>query len=156
MFSRGWLDKHPDQLRAAVVTFLRLLEDHNHLSLASLKQREVTFVVSLIRERFGECMSIGRDFVRLLQNVARIPQIELLWRDILHNPRSLCQTFTGMQKMGSPYNFPSVDKFQCSCKLTYGKSFFRYSPTHAYKNREDDASLPPHTGYGQQNKLSSS
>lgn len=96
---RVWLDKHPDQLRAAVVTFLRLLEDHNYPTLTSLKQREVTFVVSLIRERFAECMMIGRDLVRLLQNVARIPQIEQLWRDILHNPRSLCQTFTGMQKM---------------------------------------------------------
>lgn len=96
---RGWLERHPDQLRAAVVTFLRLLEDHNHPSLASLKQREVTFVVTNIRERFAECMVIGRDFVRLLQNVARIPQIEQLWRDILNNPRSLCQTFTGMQDM---------------------------------------------------------
>lgn len=90
------MDKHPDQLRAAVVTFLRLLEDHNHPSLSSLKQREVTFVVSLIRERFSECMMIGRDFIRLLQNVARIPEIEHLWRDILNNPRSLCQTFAGM------------------------------------------------------------
>ncbi|KAE8739628.1 hypothetical protein FOCC_FOCC014893 [Frankliniella occidentalis] len=97
--NRGWLDKHPDQLRAAVFTFLRLLEDHNHPSLAALKQREVTFVVSLIRERFAECMFIGRDFVRLLQTVARIPQIEQLWRDILNNPKSLCQTFTGIHQL---------------------------------------------------------
>ncbi|KAJ1521963.1 hypothetical protein ONE63_002294 [Megalurothrips usitatus] len=112
--NRGWLDKHPDQLRAAVVTFLRLLEDHNHPSLASLKQREVTFVVSLIRERFADCMMIGRDFIRLMQNVARIPQIEHLWRDILHNPRSLCPTFTGIHQL----MLMRTGKSMLRCRLT--------------------------------------
>ncbi|XP_034230084.1 integrator complex subunit 3 [Thrips palmi] len=112
--NRVWLDKHPDQLRAAVVTFLRLLEDHNHPTLTSLKQREVTFVVSLIRERFAECMMIGRDLVRLLQNVARIPQIEQLWRDMLHNPRSLCQTFTGIHQL----MLTRTGKTMLRCRLT--------------------------------------
>lgn len=38
---------------------------------------------------------IGRDLVRLLQNVARIPEFELLWKDIIHNPQALSPQFTG-------------------------------------------------------------
>lgn len=112
--NRVWLDKHPDQLRAAVVTFLRLLEDHNHPSLSVLRQREVNFVVALIRERFGECMMIGRDFVRLLQNVARIPEIELLWKDILYNSKTLCPTFTGIHQL----MLMRTGKSMLRCRLT--------------------------------------
>lgn len=42
-----------------------------------------------------ECLIIGRDLVRLLQNVARIPEMELIWKDLLHNPQVLSPQFTG-------------------------------------------------------------
>lgn len=45
--------------------------------------------------QFMECLMIGRDLVRLLQNVARIPEFELLWKDIIHNPQALSPQFTG-------------------------------------------------------------
>lgn len=48
-----------------------------------------------MRERFNDCLVIGRDLVRLLQNVAKIPEFEQFWKDILLNPRSLSPTFTG-------------------------------------------------------------
>jgi integrator complex subunit 3 len=40
-------------------------------------------------------MMIGRDLVRLLQYVARIPEFEGIWRDIFQNPTNLSPTFTG-------------------------------------------------------------
>lgn len=43
---------------------------------------------------------IGRDLVRLLQNVARIPEFELLWKDIIHNPQALSPQFTGKEAPG--------------------------------------------------------
>lgn len=49
-----------------------------------------------------ECLMIGRDLVRLLQNVARIPEFELLWKDIIHNPQALSPQFTGEQALGVP------------------------------------------------------
>lgn len=49
-----------------------------------------------------ECLMIGRDLVRLLQNVARIPEFELLWKDIIHNPQALSPQFTGKQGLGQP------------------------------------------------------
>ena len=60
-----------------------------------LRQKEVNFCISLLREKFNDCMTIGRDLVRLLHNVARIPEFELLWKDILHNSKALSPTFTG-------------------------------------------------------------
>ena len=92
---RKWLEKFPWLLASVVYSFLRFIEDHASTSLTKLRQKEVAFVVSLLRERFGDCFVIGRDLVRLLQNVSRIPEIELFWKDILQNPTSLAPNFTG-------------------------------------------------------------
>lgn len=42
---------------------------------------------------------IGRDLVRLLQNVARIPEFDQLWRDILLNPKTLSPQFSGILQL---------------------------------------------------------
>ena len=39
---------------------------------------------------------IGRDLVRLLQYIARIPEVENLWKDMLSNPTSISPHFTGL------------------------------------------------------------
>lgn len=93
---RPWLDKHPFLVSAVVYTYVRLIEDHHGLGLTNLRNKEVKFIIALIRDRFMEVVTIGRDFVRLLQNVARIPEFEQLWKDILVNPKSLSPTFTGI------------------------------------------------------------
>ncbi|XP_074650376.1 integrator complex subunit 3-like [Tubulanus polymorphus] len=96
---RSWLDVTPQLMTVALYTYLRVILDHGSPNLSSLRQREVDFCVSLLREKFTECMQIGRDLVRLLQYVARIPEFEKLWRDILHNAESLSPTFTGVQQL---------------------------------------------------------
>lgn len=97
--NRSWLEKYPLLLASVVYTYLRLIEDHGSVSLGALRQKEVVFTVSLLRDKFTECLIIGRDLVRLLQNVARIPEFEQLWQDILHNPKALSPTFTGVSQM---------------------------------------------------------
>lgn len=57
-----------------------------------------------------ECFIIGRDLVRLLQNVARIPEMDLLWRDLLHNPQTLSPQFTGV------FSFHCSQTQCCICK----------------------------------------
>lgn len=42
---------------------------------------------------------IGRDLIRLLQNVGRIPEFEALWRDIHSNPQILSPQFTGVLQL---------------------------------------------------------
>lgn len=92
---RSWLEKFPLLIASVVYTYLRLIEDHNAPFLAPLRHKEVQFLISIMREHFQECLVIGRDLVRLLQNVARIPEFEQLWKDILLNPKTLSPNFTG-------------------------------------------------------------
>ena len=46
-------------------------------------------------EQWCDCQVIGRDLIRLLQSVARIPEFEELWKDLLQNPSSLSPQFAG-------------------------------------------------------------
>ncbi|EDV59943.1 integrator complex subunit 3 homolog [Drosophila erecta] len=96
---RTWLEGNPFLVQSTVYSFVRLIEDHANPALMSLRQKEVKFTISLIRERFHDIIPLGRDFVRLLQNVARIPEFEQLWRDILFNPKILNQTFNGIWQL---------------------------------------------------------
>ncbi|XP_059121741.1 integrator complex subunit 3 [Peromyscus eremicus] len=97
---REWVLKSSILIAMAVYTYLRLIVDHHGTAqLQTLRQKEVDFCISLLRERFMECLMIGRDLVRLLQNVARIPEFELLWKDIIHNPQALSPQFTGILQL---------------------------------------------------------
>ncbi|XP_043069639.1 integrator complex subunit 3 homolog [Drosophila bipectinata] len=93
---RTWLEGNPFLVQSAVYSYVRLIEDHANPALMALRQKEVKFTISLIRDRFQDIIPLGRDFVRLLQNVARIPEFEQLWRDILYNPKTLHPTFNGI------------------------------------------------------------
>ncbi|KAG7256457.1 hypothetical protein CRUP_017232, partial [Coryphaenoides rupestris] len=93
---KEWVGKSAMLVAMAVYTYLRLMVDHGTSPLLQLRQKEVDFCISMLRERFMDCAVIGRDLVRLLQNVARIPEMELLWKDLLHNPVALSPQFTGL------------------------------------------------------------
>ncbi|XP_055539491.1 integrator complex subunit 3 homolog isoform X2 [Wyeomyia smithii] len=96
---RSWLEKDNFLIGTVVYTFLRLMEDHNGPQFTTLHNKEVTFITNLIRDRFADVMILGREFVRLLQNVSRIPEFESLWKDILYNPKILCPTFNGVLQL---------------------------------------------------------
>lgn len=96
---RPWLEKNSFLIGAVVYSFVRLIEDHHSIGLANLRNKEVKFIIPLIRDRFNEVVQLGRDFVRLLQNVARIPEFDQLWKDILTNPKSLSPQFTGIWQL---------------------------------------------------------
>ena len=96
---RQWLDKFPFLVASVSYTYIRLIEDHVTSPFEKLREKEVKFVVGLIRDRFNDVMTIGRDFVRILQNVARLPEIAELWRDLLNQPRTLSPTFSGLAQL---------------------------------------------------------
>ncbi|XP_049936583.1 uncharacterized protein LOC116264456 [Nymphaea colorata] len=84
-----WVLGHEFLVGASVYSFLRLLADHYRLasqSVDALKQNELGFCIMVLRKHFGMCLSIGRDLVRLLQDVAIIPEFQTLWMDLLTNP----------------------------------------------------------------------
>jgi len=94
---RAWLERFPFLLASVVYTYLRVIEDH--MMAEQLRKKEVKFVASLMRDRFADITVIGRDLMRVLQYVAKIPEFEELWRDIMYNPRSLSPTFGGVVQL---------------------------------------------------------
>nr|XP_020666479.1 integrator complex subunit 3 [Pogona vitticeps] len=97
---REWVLKSAMLIAMSVYTYLRLIVDHHGAPLLqALRQKEVDFCISLLRDKFMDCFMIGRDLVRLLQNVARIPEFEQLWKDIIHNPQVLSPQFTGVLQL---------------------------------------------------------
>eukprot|EP00112_Aurelia_sp_Birch-Aquarium-sp1_P003496 Seg1390.9 transcript_id=Seg1390.9/GoldUCD/mRNA.D3Y31 product="Integrator complex subunit 3" protein_id=Seg1390.9/GoldUCD/D3Y31 len=97
--NRVWIDKNSSVLATSVYTYLRLIEDHDGQSFKALRQSEVDFCISLLREKFSDCLGIGRDLIRLLHNNTRIPEFTALWKDILHRPQSLSPQFTGLTQI---------------------------------------------------------
>lgn len=94
--NKQWLDKSTFLMQMAVFTYLRILQDHHHNEFTHLRQKEVTFCITLLRERWNDCKLIGRDLVRLLIGVGRIPEFEAFWSDLIHNPQTLAPNFTGL------------------------------------------------------------
>lgn len=92
LFLNKWsclLEELPEVIPSALYTFLRLLADHCRLSgakLQSLKQLEIHFCIKVIREQFHYCLKIGRDFIRLLQDLVYVPEFGAVWKDLLLNP----------------------------------------------------------------------
>ncbi|XP_022973780.1 uncharacterized protein LOC111472338 isoform X1 [Cucurbita maxima] len=92
LFLNKWsclLEELPEVIPSALYTFLRLLADHCRLSTAkleSLKLLEIKFCIKVIREQFHFCLKIGRDFIRLLQDLVYVPEFKAVWKDLLLNP----------------------------------------------------------------------
>lgn len=93
--NRVWLINSTNFMVPTVIyTFMRLLADHMGPAQSALRQKEIDFTIGLIRERFLDCCTqIGRDFLRLLYNINKLPEFEKLWHDIFHNPKSLHANF---------------------------------------------------------------
>ncbi|XP_067935501.1 integrator complex subunit 3-like [Watersipora subatra] len=99
--NRAWLDKQAamNANAMAVYTFLRVLADHLDPSLSNLRMKEVTFCSSILMNRWSECMVIGRDLIRLLQAVCKIPDMEPVWKLILTDPAKLDPSFKGLPQI---------------------------------------------------------
>ena len=99
--NRSWLVNHPTMFigPTVVYTLMRLIADHMGPAQSSLKQKEVDFVIGLIKEKFDYVLSIGRDFLRLLNNLIKIPEFEKLHQDIYNNPKVLSPKYEGPQQL---------------------------------------------------------
>ena len=92
-----WIYGNIELLTQTVYTYLRIIADHAQaVALNQLRQRESEFCIQVLRERWQDCMLIGRDLVRLLQNLAKLSEFEQLWKDIINNPQVLSPQFAQM------------------------------------------------------------
>jgi len=97
----GWLVRQHQLVAALAFTLLRLVEDHSPLQQAvswgrsdgrqrreNLIEREARMAARLIREQSASVQVIGRELVRALQHVARLPVIDELWQELLLWPNN--------------------------------------------------------------------
>ncbi|KAK7311939.1 hypothetical protein RJT34_10423 [Clitoria ternatea] len=84
------LDEAPHVLSFALYTFLRVLSDHCRVggdeNLEALRRMEINLCVMIVRLDFRLCLNIGRDFIRLLQDLLHVPEFKGIWMDIVVNP----------------------------------------------------------------------
>ncbi|XP_026379994.1 integrator complex subunit 3-like isoform X2 [Papaver somniferum] len=82
--------EEPLILTSALYTYLRLLADHcrlaNNRKLENLKKLEINFCVRMLRMHFQICSRIGRDLVRLLQDLVYVSEFCAIWKDLVSNP----------------------------------------------------------------------
>ncbi|KAJ2777417.1 hypothetical protein GGI15_004513 [Coemansia interrupta] len=74
----AWLTQHATLVGLAAYAFARMMLDH-HQAAADLCALEGEFVARLVHEHFDMCALVGRDLVRVLQDVARDASIAALW-----------------------------------------------------------------------------
>ncbi|KAJ2356562.1 hypothetical protein IWW50_001624 [Coemansia erecta] len=93
----SWLVGFPVLTATTVYMFGRLVLDHSRI--VDLRTQECELVVRLLRERFNECSMVGRDLVRMLQDVAQIPIFRDFWKDMMHRPQSISPLFGGIEQL---------------------------------------------------------
>ncbi|EGG17458.1 integrator complex subunit 3 [Cavenderia fasciculata] len=85
--NKQWLISKPSLIPTVLYTFLRLIQDHFKPQFQQLRDLETAFCIDLIRTKFQECLTIGRDLFRLLHYLSnKAQEFDLLWRDINTKP----------------------------------------------------------------------
>ncbi|KAJ2144717.1 hypothetical protein IW136_001245 [Coemansia sp. RSA 678] len=93
----NWLIGFPVLVATTAYMFGRLVLDHSRIT--DLRAQECELVVRLLRERFNECSMVGRDLVRMLQDVAQIPIFHDFWHDMIYRPQSISPLFAGIEQL---------------------------------------------------------
>ncbi|KAJ1820330.1 hypothetical protein LPJ56_003458, partial [Coemansia sp. RSA 2599] len=92
-----WLTEWPALVATAVYAFGRLMLDHGRVP--DLRDQESRFAARLLRDRFADCAMVGRDLVRMLQDVARHPAFRSIWSDLLQTPQRLSAHLEGVGQL---------------------------------------------------------
>ena len=87
--NKAWLLQQRSLIPIVFYTFCRIAADHTDAKLEKMRRQEATLCCMLWRERSAECRTIGRDAIRILQDVARIPEFEQLWGDLVERPQTV-------------------------------------------------------------------
>ncbi|KAH7278132.1 hypothetical protein KP509_38G025700 [Ceratopteris richardii] len=126
-----WLVDHSSVLTGALFTFLRLLPDHfmsKSPDILELRHDEIVFCVKILRERFQDCLVIGRDLVRLLQDVACIREFESIWKDLLSNPSAF--NAIGFSDIAQLYVVRTPNRYLTSRLTPEMETYIRFILTH--------------------------
>lgn len=82
---KAWLYTQPNLIPQVFYTFARVAADHSDIKYEKMRRAEASLCCELWRERPNECRLVGRDGVRVLQDMAGIPEFEEIWNDLLED-----------------------------------------------------------------------
>jgi hypothetical protein len=100
--TRSWLVNTNTFIGPTVIfNTMRLIMDHSGtVAQKALRKKETDFVIGLIRERFEFVLQIGKDFLRLLHHLSRLPEFQSLSHDIyVNNPKQLSPKYEGPHQL---------------------------------------------------------
>ncbi|ORX53524.1 hypothetical protein DM01DRAFT_9307 [Hesseltinella vesiculosa] len=93
---QAWFDSFPRLLASIVYLYLRLIPEHRNIQASPLQQKEIRFVITMLRQKWPVCSLVGRDLVRGLQDVYHIPDFKHFWNDMNHRPQQISPSFKGI------------------------------------------------------------
>ncbi|KAI9273363.1 protein-domain-containing protein [Helicostylum pulchrum] len=112
---KPWLDSNMRLISTFVYTYLRVIADHKSAHLQPLQQKEIKFVITLLKEKWKFCCEIGRDLIRVLHDLSIIiPEFSEFWQTLLNNPQKLSPKFEGIETL---LKTPTKKDF-LRCRLT--------------------------------------
>ena len=112
--NQDWLNSNVELIQNSLYVFLRVIADHTGSSYNVIRQREIDFCIHLMREKWNDCMQIGRDLVRLLQNVSKIPEFDQFWKDMINSPSTLSAQFASAGGLSYILRSPTRRRFLIS------------------------------------------
>lgn len=85
--SRDWIYSRSALTIASLAYSLALLiPDHHRPENEALRERETSLLVLLFRERFDAVKLAGRDMIRAVYYISRIPEVKAVWEQIIVAP----------------------------------------------------------------------
>jgi hypothetical protein len=102
---KTWLYQQPLLIPFVLYAFLRLIAEKGMG--VKLQKDFISVCVCLLTDRFKECSVIGRDLIRLLQDVSRIHEFEPIWRQLHARVSDIDDLllFTRILKIPTPKQF---------------------------------------------------
>ncbi|KAI0225609.1 hypothetical protein L0F63_007412 [Massospora cicadina] len=102
--NRKWVEQDRQLVAYSCYFFLRLIKDH--VACPALQEKEVKYCLGLLRDKVGPtptltlefeyCAGAGRELVRALHDVARVPEFREFWKVLLNEPARLGPKFEGV------------------------------------------------------------
>jgi integrator complex subunit 3 len=90
-----------------VYTFTRLAADHTDQKYDKMRRQEAQLCCELFQEHFSDCRVIGRDILRILQDVSRLDGFDKLWEALLNQP----SRFGGLSDISDLFNVKTHPDF---------------------------------------------
>ena len=110
--NRIWFNQQSQLIPFSIYSFLRVISG-NGVDLG-LRKELATFCSVVLQEKFKECSVIGRDLIRILQDVSRMPEFTSVWKFLYQRIGGNDFESSHLYKI---LQFPTPKKFVV-CRLT--------------------------------------